>query len=277
MTGDENQPVAALRVSDLYKRFGALDVLRGVSLAAHERDVVAIMGASGSGKSTLLRCINLLDIPDAGEIRVGGELICMTFDRRGQRGPADRRQVDRVRTRLGMVFQRFNLWSHLTVLQNIIEAPIHVLGVPRRQAIAHAEHLLHKVGLHDKRDTFPAHLSGGQEQRAAIARALAMEPEVMLLDEPTSALDPELVGEVLKVIDALAEEGRTMLIVTHEIGFARAVSSRTIFLHEGTIAEEGPSWQVLDHPRSDRLKRFLSNSSGGDRARSRLIGGDDKR
>ncbi len=277
MTGDEDQCVAALRVSDLYKRFGALDVLRGISLSAQEHDVIAIMGASGSGKSTLLRCINLLDIPDAGEVQVAGELIHMTFDRRGQRGPADRRQVDRIRTRLGMVFQRFNLWSHLTVLQNIIEAPIHVLGVPRRQAIAHAEHLLHKVGLDDKRDTYPAHLSGGQEQRAAIARSLAMEPEVMLLDEPTSALDPELVGEVLKVIDALAEEGRTMLIVTHEIGFARAVSSRTVFLHEGTIVEEGPSRQVLDHPRSDRLKRFLSNSPGGGRATSHLLGGDDLR
>ena len=276
MTGDVDQCVA-LRVSDLYKRFGALDVLRGISLAAHEHDVVAIMGASGSGKSTLLRCINLLDIPDAGEVQVGRERIQMTFDRRGQRGPADQRQVDRIRTRLGMVFQRFNLWSHLTVLQNIIEAPIHVLGIPRRQAVAQAEHLLHKVDLLDKRDHYPAHLSGGQEQRAAIARALAMEPEVMLLDEPTSALDPELIGEVLKVIDALAEEGRTMLIVTHEIGFARAVSSRTIFLHQGTVAEEGPSPQVLDHPHSDRLKRFLSNSLGGDRATSHPLGGDDKR
>jgi len=187
----------------------------------------------------------------------------MGFDRRGQRTPADPRQVDRIRTRLGMVFQRFNLWSHMTVLQNIVEAPIRVLGVPRRRAMEQADHLLRKVGLYDKRDDFPAYLSGGQEQRAAIARALAMEPEVLLLDEPTSALDPELVGEVLKVIDDLAAEGRTMLIVTHEIGFARAVSSRTIFLHQGMVSEQGPSRQVLDEPRSERFRRFLSGGNWG--------------
>ena len=177
--------------------------------------------------------------------------------------PADRRQVDRIRARLGMVFQQFNLWSHLTVLQNIIEAPVHVLKLPRREAIERARGLLDKVGLHDKHDDFPAHLSGGQEQRAAIARALAMEPDVMLFDEPTSALDPELVTEVLKVIHDLAEEGRTMLIVTHEIGFAREVSSRTVFLHRGIIEEQGPSRALLDDPRSDRIKRFLSGDHGG--------------
>ena len=177
--------------------------------------------------------------------------------------PADRRQVDRIRARLGMVFQQFNLWSHLTVLQNIIEAPVHVLKLPRREAIERARGLLDKIGLHDKHDDFPAHLSGGQEQRAAIARALAMEPDVMLFDEPTSALDPELVTEVLKVIHDLAEEGRTMLIVTHEIGFAREVSSRTVFLHRGIIEEQGPSRALLDDPRSDRIKRFLSGDHGG--------------
>ena len=257
------EPGVALRVDGLFKRFGDLEVLKGVSLAAYEHDVIAILGASGSGKSTLLRCINLLEVPDAGEVHVGGELIRMKTDRRGQAVPADRRQVDRIRARLGMVFQQFNLWSHLTVLQNVIEAPIHVLRLPRREAVERARGLLDKVGLADKHDYFPAHLSGGQEQRAAIARALAMEPDVMLFDEPTSALDPELVGEVLKVIRELAEEGRTMLIVTHEVGFARDVSSRTVFLHEGQIEEEGPSRVVLDEPRSPRLKRFLSGDRYG--------------
>ena len=256
------EPGTALRVDDLYKRFGDLEVLKGVSLTAHEHDVIAILGASGSGKSTLLRCINLLEVPDSGEVHVGGELIRMRTDRRGRVTPADRRQVDRIRARLGMVFQQFNLWSHLTVIQNVIEAPIHVLKLPRREAVDRAHTLLDKVGLTDKHDYFPAHLSGGQEQRAAIARALAMEPDVMLFDEPTSALDPELVGEVLKVIRDLAEEGRTMLIVTHEIGFARDVSSRTVFLHEGQIEVEGPSRALLDDPQSPRLRRFLSGERG---------------
>ena len=256
------EPGAALRVDGLFKRFGDLEVLKGVSLTAHEHDVIAILGASGSGKSTLLRCINLLEVPDAGEVYVGGELIRMRSDRRGRAIPADRRQVDRIRARLGMVFQQFNLWSHLTVLQNVIEAPIHVLKLPRRESVERARALLDKVGLADKHDYFPAHLSGGQEQRAAIARALAMEPDVMLFDEPTSALDPELVGEVLKVIRDLAEEGRTMLIVTHEVGFAREVSSRTVFLHEGQIEEEGASRAMLDDPQSPRLKQFLSGERG---------------
>ena len=256
------EPGAALRVDDLHKSFGDLEVLKGVSLTACEHDVIAILGASGSGKSTLLRCINLLEVPDSGEVHVGGELIRMKHDRRGRALPADRRQVDRIRARLGMVFQQFNLWSHLTVLQNVIEAPIHVLKLPRREAVDRARALLDKVGLADKHDYFPAHLSGGQEQRAAIARALAMEPDVMLFDEPTSALDPELVGEVLKVIRDLAEEGRTMLIVTHEVGFAREVSSRTVFLHEGQIEEEGASRALLDDPQSPRLRQFLSGDRG---------------
>ena len=259
-------PADALRVADLHKRFGDLEVLRGVSLTACEHDVIAILGASGSGKSTLLRCINLLEVPDSGEVHVGGELIRMKADRRGRAMPADRRQVDRIRARLGMVFQQFNLWSHLTVLQNVIEAPVHVLKLPRREAVERARALLEKVGLEDKHDYFPAHLSGGQEQRAAIARALAMEPAVMLFDEPTSALDPELVGEVLRVIRDLAEEGRTMLIVTHEVGFAREVSSRTVFLHQGQVEEEGPSRALLDDPRSPRLRRFLSGEHYGTHA-----------
>ena len=259
----QSEPGAALHVAGLYKSFGDLEVLKDVSLTAHEHDVIAILGASGSGKSTLLRCVNLLEVPDAGEVHVGGELIRMRSDRRGRAMPADRRQVDRIRARLGMVFQQFNLWSHLTVMQNVVEAPVHVLKLPRREATDRARALLEKVGLEDKHDYFPAHLSGGQEQRAAIARALAMEPDVMLFDEPTSALDPELVGEVLKVIRDLAEEGRTMLIVTHEVGFARDVSSRTVFLHQGRIEEEGPSRAVLDMPRSPRLQQFLSSDRSG--------------
>ena len=248
----------ALVVTELHKRFGALEVLKGVSLSAANGDVIAMIGSSGSGKSTLLRCINLLETPDAGEVHVGGELIRMVKTRHGAR-PADAGQVDRIRTRLGMVFQSFNLWSHMTVLENVIEAPVHVLRQPRAEAIARAEGLLAKVGIADKRSHYPAHLSGGQQQRAAIARALAMEPQVMLFDEPTSALDPELVGEVLKVMRDLADEGRTMLIVTHEIGFAREVSSRTVFLHQGRIEEEGPPKQVFGNPRSERLRQFLAS------------------
>jgi len=248
----------ALVVSELHKRFGQLEVLKGVSLSADNGDVISMIGSSGSGKSTLLRCINLLETPDAGEVRVGGELIRMSPGRHGAR-PADHKQVDRIRTRLGMVFQSFNLWSHMTVLENVIEAPVHVLKRPRAEAVARAEALLAKVGIADKREHYPAHLSGGQQQRAAIARALAMEPQVMLFDEPTSALDPELVGEVLKVMRDLAEEGRTMLIVTHEIGFAREVSSRTVFLHQGRIEEEGPPREIFGNPRSERLRQFLAS------------------
>jgi ABC-type histidine transport system ATPase subunit len=248
----------ALKVEDLHKRFGALEVLKGVSLSAANGDVISMIGSSGSGKSTLLRCINLLETPDAGRVYVDGELIEMKATRQGTK-PADHRQVDRIRTRLGMVFQSFNLWSHMTVLENVIEAPVHVLKVPKAEAIGRAENLLAKVGIGDKRHHYPAHLSGGQQQRAAIARALAVEPQVMLFDEPTSALDPELVGEVLKVMRDLAEEGRTMLIVTHEIGFAREVSSRTVFLHQGRIEEEGAPDQIFGKPSSERLQQFLAS------------------
>jgi ABC-type histidine transport system ATPase subunit len=247
----------ALVVEDLHKRFGPLEVLKGVSLSARYGDVIAMVGSSGSGKSTLLRCINLLEIPDAGNVYVDGELIRMVQSRGGTR-PADPRQVDRIRTRIGMVFQSFNLWSHMTVLQNVIEAPVHVLGKPRGEAIEQAMALLAKVGIAEKRDHYPAHLSGGQQQRAAIARALAMEPRVLLFDEPTSALDPELVGEVLRVMRDLALEGRTMLIVTHEIGFAREVSSRAVFLHQGRIEEEGAPAELFNRPRSERLRQFLA-------------------
>jgi octopine/nopaline transport system ATP-binding protein len=249
----------ALAVTDLHKSFGPLEVLKGVSLTANEGDVISIIGASGSGKSTLLRCINLLEVPDSGQVRVAGETIAMRPARDGRAEPADRRQVDRIRSRLGMVFQSFNLWSHLTVLENVIEAPVHVLKRPRAECVTDAMALLEKVGIAKKRDHYPAHLSGGQQQRAAIARALAMMPQVLLFDEPTSALDPELVGEVLRVIRQLAREGRTMLIVTHEMGFAREVSNRAIFLHQGRVEEEGPPAQVLGEPRSERCRQFIQS------------------
>ena len=251
-------PTPALVVEDLHKRFGELEVLKGVSMSADDGGVIAMIGSSGSGKSTLLRCINLLETPDAGRVYVSGELIRMRPTRNGHAVPEDPKQVDRIRSRLGMVFQSFNLWSHLTVLQNVIEAPVHVLKVPKAEAIARARDLLDKVGIADKLDYYPAHLSGGQQQRAAIARALAMEPKVMLFDEPTSSLDPELVGEVLRVIRRLAEEGRTMLLVTHEMGFAREVASEVIFLHAGRIEEQGPPVQVFGNPRSERCRQFLA-------------------
>ena len=251
----DQQP--ALTVENLHKRFGTLEVLKGISLSARQGDVISILGASGSGKSTLLRCINFLETPDSGTITVCGEEVQMKTNRRGQYLPRDIKQVERVRTKLAMVFQQFNLWSHMTILENVVEAPIHVLKVPRKEALERAETYLRKVGIHDKCDAYPSHLSGGQQQRAAIARALAMEPEVMLFDEPTSALDPELVGEVLQVIRNLAEEGRTMMVVTHEMGFAREVSSRVVFLHQGLIEEDGPPRQVFESPKSVRFKQFI--------------------
>ncbi len=250
---------AALVVDDLHKSFGPLEVLKGVSLTARDGDVIAMIGSSGSGKSTFLRCINLLEVPDSGTITLRGETIRMVEGRHGGR-PEDRRQVDRLRTRLGMVFQQFNLWSHMTVLENVIEAPVHVLKRPKAEAVESALALLDKVGIADKRDHYPSHLSGGQQQRAAIARALAMEPEVMLFDEPTSALDPELVGEVLRVIRQLAEEGRTMIIVTHEMSFARDVASEVLFLHQGRIEEQGPPSRVFENPASERCRQFLASN-----------------
>ncbi len=249
-----------LQVDDIHKRFGSNEVLRGVSLKAHPGDVICIIGSSGSGKSTFLRCINLLEKPHAGRIVVAGEELTLIPQRNGELRAADPRQLARMRSKLAMVFQHFNLWAHMTVLQNIIEAPIHVLGLPREQAIHTARNYLAKVGLEGKEDSYPAHLSGGQQQRVAIARALAMEPEVMLFDEPTSALDPELVSEVLKVMKSLAQEGRTMVVVTHEMGFARDVSRHLIFLHQGRVEEEGDPARVLSTPQSARLAQFLSSS-----------------
>ena len=228
-------------------------------MSAADGEVISILGASGSGKSTMLRCINMLEVPDAGEVAIGGETIALEKDRRGRMRPADGSQVDRIRMKVAMVFQSFNLWSHMTVLENVVEAPVHVQKRPRAEAVAEAEALLAKVGIAEKRNHYPAHLSGGQQQRAAIARALAMRPQVLLFDEPTSALDPELVGEVLRVMRALAEEGRTMLVVTHEMSFARDVSSRVVFLHQGVVEEEGPPAQVFGAPRSERFRQFISS------------------
>ncbi|CAH0526439.1 ABC transporter ATP-binding protein [Vibrio hippocampi] len=251
--------VPALDIKNLHKTFGQNEVLKGISLEAHKGDVVSIIGSSGSGKSTFLRCINLLETPTSGEIWVNGELIQMKNNRLGEAIPANEKQVQRIRSRLAMVFQGFNLWSHLTVLQNVIEAPVHVLGVPKAQAIENAELLLKKVGLYERKDYYPGHLSGGQQQRAAIARALAVDPEVMLFDEPTSALDPELVGEVLGVMRDLAEEGRTMLVVTHEMAFARDVSNHVMFLHQGLVEEQGDPAQLFTNPESERLQQFISS------------------
>src|SRR6201994_1909201 len=249
----------ALVVENMRKRFGALEVLKGVSLTAHEGDVISILGSSGSGKSTFLRCINLLETPDDGVVTVAGEAIKRRAARKGRREPADRAQVDRIRSELGMVFQNFNLWSHMTILENLIEGPMRVLKRSRAESIEEAEALLAKVGLAEKRGHYPAHLSGGQQQRVAIARALAMHPKVMLFDEPTSALDPELVGEVLRVMRSLAEEGRTMLVVTHEMGFARHVSNRVMFLHQGQVEADGTPDEVFVECKSDRFRQFVSS------------------
>jgi ABC-type histidine transport system ATPase subunit len=245
-----------LEVNDLHKSFDDLEVLKGVSMRAHEGDVVTMIGASGSGKSTFLRCINLLELPTSGEIKLKGEAVEFRNSKSGVL-PSNKKQVQRFRSQLGMVFQSFNLWQHMTVMQNVIEGPVQVLGLSKAEATARAESILNRVGLWEKRDDYPAFMSGGQQQRAAIARALAMEPSVMLFDEPTSALDPELVGEVLKVIQSLAEEGRTMIMVTHEMKFARDVSTEVIYLHEGKIEEQGPPKQVFENPASDRCRKFV--------------------
>ena len=249
-----------LQALDIHKRFGANEVLKGVSLEARAGDVISIIGSSGSGKSTFLRCINLLEKPNQGRIIVAGEELRLVPGKNGELVAAEAAQLQRLRTRLAMVFQHFNLWAHLTVLQNIIEAPVHVMKVPREEAIARARKYLALVDLANMEDRYPAHMSGGQQQRVAIARSLAMEPEVMLFDEPTSALDPELVSEVLKVMRTLALEGRTMVVVTHEMGFAREVANHLIFLHKGQIEEQGVPAEVLARPKSERLGQFLSGS-----------------
>lgn len=264
---DSAEPDAALAASrptppvieirDLHKAYGTLEVLKGVDMTAPRGHVVTLIGSSGSGKSTLLRCCNLLEIAQAGDILIEGEPIRWTGTG-PNRQPADRAQVRRLRTNLAMVFQQFNLWSHLTILQNVMEAPLTVLGQPQAQVESRARALLAKVGIGEKADAWPAQLSGGQQQRAAIARALCMEPRALLFDEPTSALDPELQQEVVRVIKDLAAEHRTMILVTHDMRLAADVSDHVVFLHQGRIEEEGPPDQIFRAPRTDRLRQFLS-------------------
>jgi putative lysine/arginine/ornithine/histidine/octopine transport system ATP-binding protein len=255
-----NRQVPVLQLENIHKRYAGLEVLKGIDLTANAGDAISIIGSSGSGKSTLLRCINLLERPNEGRIVLDGEELKLARQRDGAFNAADTRQLDRFRTQLGFVFQSFNLWPHMTILQNVIEAPTQVRKQNKTEAVEQAEALLQKVGLYDKRNAYPVSLSGGQQQRAAIARALAMQPKVILFDEPTSALDPELVGEVLGVIRQLAEEGRTMLIVTHEMRFARDVSSQVVFLHQGRIEEQGTPAEVFDNPRSERCRQFLAST-----------------
>ena len=254
---------SALLVQDLHKRFGQLEVLRGVGLEAKKGDVISMLGSSGSGKSTFLRCINLLETPNSGIVSLNGEAIRMKTNKQGLQVPEDIKQVVRMRSKMGMVFQSFNLWVHMTVLQNVMEALITVLELPKAEARERAEAMLHKVEMFAHRDYFPSQISGGQQQRVAIARALAMQPDVMLFDEPTSALDPELVGEVLKVMRDLAEEGMTMVVVTHEVGFARDVSSKVIFLHQGEIEAEGPPEDIFTQTDSERFRQFLTRAAHG--------------
>jgi polar amino acid transport system ATP-binding protein len=235
-------------------------VLRGISLTAHESEVVALIGSSGSGKSTLLRCINMLEVPDRGTVTVAGETIALAGEPPHRR-IADETQIHRIRAELGMVFQQFNLWSHMTVLENVMEAPVLVQKRERDDVRAEAMEMLAKVGIAEKADAYPAMLSGGQQQRAAIARALCINPRVMLFDEPTSALDPELEAEVLRVIRLLAEEGRTMILVTHDMEFAASVAQRAVFLHQGQIEEEGPVADVFGATKSPRLRQFLNAAS----------------
>jgi polar amino acid transport system ATP-binding protein len=246
-----------VELDSIHKSFGDVEVLKGVSVTAHEGEVVALIGSSGSGKSTLLRCVNMLEVPDSGTVRIAGETIALAGEPPHRR-VVDEAQIRRLRSGLGMVFQQFNLWSHMTVLDNVMEAPVLVQQRERAEARAEALEMLEKVGIADKANSYPAQLSGGQQQRAAIARALCINPRVMLFDEPTSALDPELAVEVLRVIKLLADEGRTMILVTHDMDFARTVGDRAIFLHAGRVEEEGAVDDVFGAPQSTRLRQFLS-------------------
>ncbi|MHB1526835.1 MAG: amino acid ABC transporter ATP-binding protein [Candidatus Dormibacteria bacterium] len=250
-----------MRAVDLHKRFGKVEVLRGVSMEIYPQETVVLIGPSGSGKTTFVRCVNHLERIDRGRITVHGELV--GYREVNGRVVEDREsEIARKRMRIGMVFQRFNLFPHLTAIQNVMEAPIHVRKVPRARAMERATEVLERVGLAEKRDTYPAMLSGGQQQRVAIARALAMEPELMLFDEPTSALDPELVGEVLEVMRQLASQGMTMLIVSHEMAFAREVANRVVFMDQGLIVEEGVPGEIFAHPEQERTRAFLRKFLG---------------
>lgn len=250
-----------LKIVELHKSYGSHEVLKGVSLQANKGDVISIIGSSGSGKSTFLCCINFLEKPSEGSIIINNKNISLVRDKDGQLKVADKHQLRLLRTRLTMVFQHFNLWSHMTVLENVIEAPVQVLGLNKREAKERAVKYLAKVGIDERQLLkYPVQLSGGQQQRVSIARALAMEPDVLLFDEPTSALDPELVGEVLRIMRQLADDGKTMVVVTHEMDFARHVSSHVIFLHQGKIEEEGHPDDIFNNPKSVRLKQFVGGA-----------------
>lgn len=250
--------VPMIKVEDLYKSFGDLQVLRGIDMEVNKGEVVCVIGASGSGKSTFLRCLNFLEVPDSGRIYIDGELLGYRIRNDGRMVKAPSRDIYRIRSEIGMVFQQFNLWPHKTVMGNVIEALLMVRKKKKGEAIDIGEDYLRKVGLMDKRDEYPSRLSGGQQQRVAIARALAMHPKIMMFDEATSALDPELVGEVLEVMEKLATEGMTMVVVTHEMGFAKHAAGRVIFIDEGIIAEEDTPEVIFGKPKNPRTKEFLS-------------------
>jgi ABC-type polar amino acid transport system ATPase subunit len=249
----ENTNDTVIHAEGLQKSFGDLEVLSGFNMKVTRGEVVCVIGPSGSGKSTFLRCLNLLEEPTGGSILIDGEQI---FPRGRQLSNNDV-NLRRIRSKVGMVFQQFNLWPHKTVLGNIVEAPLLVHRMDKKKATANAENLLAKVGLSEKRDAYPVNLSGGQQQRVAIARALAMDPKIILFDEPTSALDPELVGEVLRVMKNLASEGMTMVVVTHEMGFAKDAADRIVFMDQGVVVEEGPPSEIFENPKNERLRTFL--------------------
>lgn len=244
-----------LSAQSIHKSFGEYEVLKGIDLVARRHDVVSIIGSSGSGKSTFLRCLNLLEIPDSGVLNINGEEMVFDGSEKLQHG----KRIVGIRKQVSMVFQSFNLWSQMSILDNVTIAPMKVLGLPKGEAVARAEMYLEKVDIYEKRHAYPSMLSGGQQQRCAIARALAMEPQILLFDEPTSALDPELVGEVLRIIQLLAEEGRTMILVTHEIAFAREISSQVMFIHQGIVEERGTPDEVFNRADSKRCRQFLQS------------------
>ena len=253
-----NNVEAVVKIVNLHKYFGKLEVLKGIDLQVHQGDVVSVLGSSGSGKSTMLRCINHLEQPTSGEIYISGRPMGFRVDSKGRKVPDSHKNINKLRQEIGMVFQQFNIWPHMTVLGNVIEAPVHVKKIPTQEANEIALTFLEKVNLIDKKDEFPVRLSGGQLQRVAIARALSMQPKVMLFDEPTSALDPELIGEVLEAMKQLAIDGTTMIVVTHEIGFAKEVSDRVVFLNNGLVEEEGTPNEVILNPKSERCRQFFS-------------------
>lgn len=257
----QKSPQIVLEVNDLHKSYGNVEVLKGISLTARQHDVISILGASGSGKSTFLRCLNYLEQPSKGRISLRQEELLTRRGRHGIMQPSDRKQLRRFRAEMSMVFQQFNLWAHMTVLENVMEAPMAVQGLSKTEATELADVTLASVGLQDRRSYYPSQLSGGQQQRAAIARALVMKPAVLLFDEPTSSLDPELVGEVLKIMQKVAASGQTMIVVTHEMDFARQVSSRVVFFSKGQIGEQGSPSEVMNFPRTEDFARFLSKSS----------------